>query len=125
MVFSTNKNILYYLEKRTVLCAEVKPTTLNHRAWIEILYNYPPQDKESYKYTTEKYIFSWTEVPENVYEEVLNLIEKGFESHDFHEGKNFLTKYVANEEELEKIILQYLDDLTLLKPTWHFPSYPF
>lgn len=125
MAFSTNKNILHYLETRTILCAEVNPSTPNHRAWIEILYNYQTEDKESYNYTMEKYIFRWVEVPEGMYEKVLNLIEEGFEAHDFHEGKNFLKKNVTNEEELEKIILQYLDDLTLLKPTWNFPAYPF
>jgi len=112
---SFSKNIQHYLEKRVELCAEVNPSVLNHRAWIRLVSVYEGKG----------YIFMWTEIPQSTYDIILGEDKDQFEPYDFYKAKNFLCKYIVDEDELEKMVIQYLDDLSALKPSWHYPYYPF
>lgn len=136
--------ILNCLEKQIELYATVKPSENNSYAWIHISYNTPPNSNstildtlginrflwtnnpEIYNFRwsseTEKYIFRWVEISKIMY----NYLQKEkdeLSQKKFHLSKNFFQKYVMDENELEKLVKKYLDDVSLLSP--NPVGYPF
>lgn len=114
------KSMLDNLNKQEPLFAQVKSPEDKYVAWVSIYPNIPISTNSLAYDDSKRYIVRRYEVMKRLYDKLVAMNRSLVES----QANNYMRIYVRDEEELEEILSEWIDDLSIMVP--HFQSnFPF